>query len=78
LWNLAKLCAHHHDLRHHKGFTLAGGPGHWQWIPPGGDPGPPRPRTKRADGRNGRNGSNRSDRRPGPVEPAPRRFPKQE
>jgi hypothetical protein len=78
LWNLAKLCAHHHDLRHHKGFTLAGGPGHWQWIPPGGDPGPPRPRTKRPNRRNGRNGSRRSDRRPEPTEPAPRRFPKQE
>ena len=78
LWNLAKLCAHHHDLRHHKGFTLAGGPGHWQWIPPGGDPGPPRPRTKRPNRRNGRNGSRRSDRRPEPSEPAPRRFPKQE
>ena len=41
LWNLAKLCAHHHDFRHHGGFTLAGGPGNWQWIPPGGDPDPP-------------------------------------
>jgi hypothetical protein len=41
LWNLAKLCSHHHHLRHHQGFTLAGGPGNWQWIPPGDDPGPP-------------------------------------
>jgi hypothetical protein len=41
LSNLAKLCSHHHDLRHHGGFTLAGGPGHWQWIPPGGEPDPP-------------------------------------
>ncbi|HWD52731.1 MAG TPA: hypothetical protein VG412_10035, partial [Acidimicrobiales bacterium] len=41
LWNLAKLCSHHHHLRHHRGFTLAGGPGNWQWIPPGADPGPP-------------------------------------
>jgi hypothetical protein len=41
IWNLAKLCRHHHHLRHHQGFTLAGGPGNWQWIPPGADPGPP-------------------------------------
>ena len=34
LFNLAKLCSHHHDLRHHQGFTLAGRPGGWQWIPP--------------------------------------------
>ncbi len=45
MWNLAKLCSHHHDLRHHGGFTLAGGPGNWQWIPPGVDPDPPEPRT---------------------------------
>jgi hypothetical protein len=46
LWNLAKLCSHHHHLKHHEGFTLTGGPGHWQWIPPGGDPDPPdRPET---------------------------------
>jgi hypothetical protein len=64
MWNLAKLCAHHHDLRHHGGFTLAGGPGSWQWIPPGGDPDPPDQRTKRPTGRNGRNGRNGSDRRP--------------
>jgi len=75
MWNLAKLCSHHHDLRHHQGFTLAGGPGNWQWIPPGGDPDPPEPRTKRPAGRNGRI---RSDRRPDPSERAPRLFPKQE
>ncbi|MGH9098156.1 MAG: HNH endonuclease signature motif containing protein [Acidimicrobiales bacterium] len=85
MWNLAKLCAHHHDLRHHGGFTLAGGPGNWRWIPPGGDPGPPgdppdspEPGTKRPIGRNGRNRRSRSDRRPDPSERAPRRFPKQE
>jgi hypothetical protein len=75
MWNLAKLCAHHHDLRHHGGFTLAGGPGSWQWIPPGADPDPPGPPTKRPTGRNG---TNRSDRRPDPSERAPRLFPKQE
>jgi len=78
MWNLAKLCSHHHDLRHHGGFTLAGGPGNWQWIPPGGDPDPPGPRTKRTAGRNDRNGRNRSDRRPDPSGRAPRLFPKQE
>jgi hypothetical protein len=34
LWNLARLCRHHHYLRHHKGFRLEGGPGDWQWLPP--------------------------------------------
>ena len=34
LENLARLCAHHHYLRTHKGFQLRGGPGHWQWCPP--------------------------------------------
>jgi hypothetical protein len=91
MWNLAKLCAHHHDLRHHGGFTLAGGPGNWQWIPPGGDPDPPdlaanlanlaeppeppEPRAKRPIGRNGRS---RSGRRSDPSERAPRLFPKRE
>jgi len=34
LWNLARLCHHHHYLRHHKGFRLEGGPGDWRWLPP--------------------------------------------
>jgi hypothetical protein len=34
LWNLARLCHHHHYLRHHQGFRLEGGPGAWQWLPP--------------------------------------------
>ena len=34
LWNLARLCRHHHYLRHHQGFRLEGGPGDWQWLPP--------------------------------------------
>src|SRR6202034_320224 len=33
LWNLARLCHHHHYLRHHKGFRLEGGPGDRQWLP---------------------------------------------
>jgi hypothetical protein len=84
MWNLAKLCGHHHDLRHHGGFTLAGGPGNWQWIPPGGDPDPHDPpdppiaRTKRPTARNGSNGRNRSGRRPDPSRRAPRLIPKRE
>jgi hypothetical protein len=34
LWNMARLCSHHHYLRHHKGFRLEGGPGAWLWLPP--------------------------------------------
>jgi hypothetical protein len=34
LWNLSRLCHHHHYLRHHKGFRLEGGPGAWEWLPP--------------------------------------------
>ncbi|MGA7418306.1 MAG: hypothetical protein WBW80_09955, partial [Acidimicrobiales bacterium] len=34
MWNLCRLCARHHYLRHHKGFRLEGGPGTWQWLPP--------------------------------------------
>ena len=34
LWNLARLCHHHHYLRHHQGFRLEGGPGAWEWLPP--------------------------------------------
>lgn len=32
--NLARLCKHHHKLKTHNGFRLAGGPGQWEWIPP--------------------------------------------
>ena len=46
LWNLARLCHHHHYLRHHKGFRLEGGPGAWQWLPP--EKPPPRG-TERTD-----------------------------
>jgi hypothetical protein len=34
LENIARLCAHHHRLRTHKGFQLTGGPGRWRWDPP--------------------------------------------
>ena len=43
MWNLARLCGHHHYLRTHKGFELTGGPGTWQWVPPGADPVKPQP-----------------------------------
>ena len=32
--NIAKLCHHHHQLKTHQGYRLAGGPGRWEWIPP--------------------------------------------
>ena len=47
--NLARLCGWHHSLKTHQGFTLAGGPGKWEWLPPrsgpgrGGAPGGARP-----------------------------------
>jgi hypothetical protein len=46
LWNLARLCHHHHYLRHHKGFRLEGGPGAWEWLPPEK---PPPSGTERTD-----------------------------
>jgi hypothetical protein len=48
LWNLARLCHHHHYLRHHKGFRLEGGPGDWQWLPP--EKPPPRHRDGSGSG----------------------------
>jgi len=29
LWNLARLCSHHHRQKTHGGHELVGGPGHW-------------------------------------------------
>lgn len=34
LANTARLCRHHHHLKTHCGWTLTGGPGHWELIPP--------------------------------------------
>ena len=34
LWNLARLCHHHHVLKTHEGYALVGGPGEWQWLAP--------------------------------------------
>jgi hypothetical protein len=75
LWNLAKLCSHHHHLRHHKGFTLAGGPGNWQWIPPGADPGPP---DLAANLASDRCAASPADLTPDQPLDDQRRFPKQE
>jgi hypothetical protein len=36
--NLCRICKRHHHLKHHKGFTLRGGPGKWEWIAPDGRP----------------------------------------
>lgn len=35
LSNLAVICRRHHRMRHHDGWILDGGPGHWTWSPPG-------------------------------------------
>jgi hypothetical protein len=34
LWNLCRLCRHHHRLKTFEGYELAGGPGKWEWRPP--------------------------------------------
>jgi Domain of unknown function (DUF222) len=34
LANLARLCHYHHSMKTHRGFTLKGGPGKWEWQPP--------------------------------------------
>ena len=34
LMNACRLCKHHHQLKTHNGFTLAGGPGTWRWVAP--------------------------------------------
>ena len=36
LWNLARLCQHHHRLKTYAGYTLSGGPGHWRFTSPEG------------------------------------------
>ena len=34
LWNLARICRFHHQMKTYEGYELAGGPGQWEWIPP--------------------------------------------
>ena len=36
LWNLARICRHHHRLKTYHGFTLSGGPGQWEFASPEG------------------------------------------
>lgn len=36
LWNLARLCRFHHQLKTYEGFELRGEPGRWEWVPPSG------------------------------------------
>jgi len=70
LWNLARLCVHHHRLRTHQGFVLERRPAGWLWRTP--------------DGREITNGDSRTttgadrvpgtapDPPPGTPDPAPR------
>ena len=39
LWNLARLCHFHHQMKTYEGYELRGGPGRWEWVAPPG-PGP--------------------------------------
>jgi hypothetical protein len=38
LWNLARLCKFHHNLKTYQGWQLRGGPGKWEWVAPGAGP----------------------------------------
>jgi len=38
LSNLARLCAAHHDMKTHGGWSLRGEPGNWKWVPPARPP----------------------------------------
>jgi Domain of unknown function (DUF222) len=45
--NIAKLCHHHHQMKTHQGYRLAGGPGRWEWITPERPVTPKRPARRR-------------------------------
>ncbi len=65
--NLARLCGWHHSLKTHQGFTLAGGPGKWEWLAP-----PTRDRGRdraAAGGRAGPTGTARAGPDPPPPPP---------
>lgn len=36
LWNLARLCKFHHNMKTYDGWQLRGGPGKWEWVAPAG------------------------------------------
>ncbi len=36
LWNLARICHFHHQMKTYEGYELRGGPGKWEWVPPSG------------------------------------------
>ena len=38
LWNLARLCKFHHNLKTYHGWQLRGGPGRWEWVGPSAGP----------------------------------------
>ena len=38
LWNLARLCRFHHQLKTYDGWELRGGPGRWEWVGPAEGP----------------------------------------
>lgn len=38
LWNLARVCKFHHNLKTYHGWQLRGGPGKWEWVAPADGP----------------------------------------
>ncbi len=80
LWNLARLCVHHHRLRTHQGFELERGPEGWVWKTPDGrmvtdgDLGPTTgPATaRRTDPEPSRPPGQAPDPPPGATDPPPR------
>jgi hypothetical protein len=34
LWNLARVCRFHHQMKTYEGYELRGGPGRWEWVAP--------------------------------------------
>ncbi|MDE3086955.1 MAG: HNH endonuclease, partial [Acidobacteriota bacterium] len=34
IWNLARICRFHHQMKTYEGYELRGGPGQWEWIAP--------------------------------------------
>lgn len=51
LWNLARLCRHHHQLKTYRGWELVGGPGKWEFRKPGEVWEEPPPTSPMAGGR---------------------------